>query len=227
MDPRQPVRPGQRMDIAAAQVNFLNQMMAGNPLPQAGGLPGWEFGNTQVLVKNTTATAIDRWGVLAISGIEINPNGGTRQRVEFESMPCLSGAATSSSTGDKFVVALEPIKAGKIGRAAIAGVVQIKSADLSKAVGSVTLWTDGDWALIRIGAGSPVRVGKTTAAWDKGTLATITLYEEGDPPSEHAASPATTLAGCVNKTQNVPSGKFVIVAKAANGHWYLVDAECG
>lgn len=72
-----------------------------------------------------------------------------------------------------------------------------------------------------------VRVGKTTSAWNKGTLAEITLYEEGTPPNETAKSPAETLAGCVNKFANVASGKWVIVARAKNGSWYLISAECG
>jgi hypothetical protein len=74
--------------------------------------------------------------------------------------------------------------------------------------------------------GSPVRLGKTTAAWNKGTLATITLYEDGTPPGETTASPAETLEKCVNKFANVASGKWVIVAKGANGSWYLIAAEC-
>jgi hypothetical protein len=74
--------------------------------------------------------------------------------------------------------------------------------------------------------GDPVRLGKTTAAWNKGTLATITLYESGTPPSETAASPAVTLEKCVNKFANVATGKWVIVAKGGNGSWYLISAEC-
>lgn len=74
--------------------------------------------------------------------------------------------------------------------------------------------------------GDPIRLGKTTAQWLKGTLATITLYENGTPPNETAASPAETLADCVNKFADVPSGKWVAVAKAANDSWYLIAAEC-
>jgi hypothetical protein len=76
------------------------------------------------------------------------------------------------------------------------------------------------------GEGSPVRLGKTTAAWNKGTLATITLYEDGTPPSETTDTPAETLTKCVNKFANVATGKWVIVAKGANGSYYLIAAEC-
>lgn len=75
--------------------------------------------------------------------------------------------------------------------------------------------------------GDPVRLGKTTATWTKGTTATIELYEEGTPPSEAKKSPtADTLADCVNKFATIASGKWVIVARGGNGYWYLIAAEC-
>lgn len=75
--------------------------------------------------------------------------------------------------------------------------------------------------------GSPVRLGKTVVAWNKGTLATVTLYEDGTPPTETASTPTETIENCVNKFTNVAAGRWVIVAKAANGEWYLISAECG
>lgn len=76
------------------------------------------------------------------------------------------------------------------------------------------------------GDGDPVRLGKTTAEWPKGTLATIELYEEGTPPSEGKKTPPDTLS-CVNKFAAVAANKWVIVANAGNGYWYLIAAECG
>lgn len=73
--------------------------------------------------------------------------------------------------------------------------------------------------------GGPVRLGKTTAAWNKDTLATIELYEEGDPPNEGKKTPADTIENCVNKIAKVDANKMVIIAKGGNGHWYLVWAE--
>jgi hypothetical protein len=71
--------------------------------------------------------------------------------------------------------------------------------------------------------GDPVRLGKTTATWTKGTTATIDLYPNGTPPSETASG---TLSGCVNKFATVASGKWVMVARGGNGYWYLISAEC-
>jgi len=73
--------------------------------------------------------------------------------------------------------------------------------------------------------GEPVRLGKTSAAWAKGTLATINLWENGTPPSETQTSGAT-LANCVNKFAAVATGKWVMLAKGANGSYYLIAAEC-
>jgi hypothetical protein len=73
--------------------------------------------------------------------------------------------------------------------------------------------------------GDPVRLGKTTAAWNKGTLATINVWESGTPPNETQTT-GQTLENCVNKFANVATGKWVIVARGGNGYWYLIAAEC-
>lgn len=73
--------------------------------------------------------------------------------------------------------------------------------------------------------GEPVRLGKTTAAWNKGTTATINIWEDGTAGSETQTAGAT-LTGCVNKFANVATGKWVIVARGANGSYYLIAAEC-
>lgn len=78
-------------------------------------------------------------------------------------------------------------------------------------------------ALPRVG--TIMRLGKTTGAWAKNTLATINVWEGGTPPNETQTT-GETLAGCVNKFANVATGKWVIVARGANGSYYLIAAEC-
>jgi hypothetical protein len=73
--------------------------------------------------------------------------------------------------------------------------------------------------------GDPVRLCKTTAAWNKGTTATLNVWESGTPPGETQTT-GETISGAVNKFANVATGKFCIVAKAGNGSWYLIAAEC-
>ena len=73
--------------------------------------------------------------------------------------------------------------------------------------------------------GEPVRLCKTSAAWNKGTTATLNVWEGGTPPSE-TQSTGVTLTECVNKFANVATGKWVIVAKGGTGKYYLIAAEC-
>ena len=87
-------------------------------------------------------------------------------------------------------------------------------------VGPYTPYRGGD------DGGDPVRLGKTTAAWAKGTLGSIQIYEQGTPPNETSDSQLNVLNDCVNKFTDVKVDKWVIVAKAANGSWYLISAEC-
>lgn len=71
--------------------------------------------------------------------------------------------------------------------------------------------------------GDPVRLCKTSADWAKGTTATLNVWENGTPPSETQTT-GETVQDVVNKIRDVKSGSFVIVAKAGNGSWYLVEA---
>ena len=80
-------------------------------------------------------------------------------------------------------------------------------------------------AFARPEAAEPIRLGKTTSTWNKGTTATINVWESGTPQSETQTT-GETLNGCVNKFANVGSGKWVIVAWGGAGAWYLIAAEC-
>lgn len=71
---------------------------------------------------------------------------------------------------------------------------------------------------------SRLRIGKTTATWNKGTLATITLWETGTPPNETQGG--GTIENVVNKWATVASGKWVGIQLAKNGSYYLVVSEC-
>jgi hypothetical protein len=70
-----------------------------------------------------------------------------------------------------------------------------------------------------------VRLGKTTQTWQKNSVATIQVWEDGTPPNETQTS-GVTLENCVNKFTTVASGRWVLVASAGNGFYYLVAAEC-
>ena len=75
------------------------------------------------------------------------------------------------------------------------------------------------------GDAEPVRLCKTTAAWAKGAVATLNVWEDGTPPNETQTA-GETVEDVVNKFAAVATDKFCMIAKAANGSWYLIAAEC-
>ena len=253
VDPRQHVRPQQRLRVAAAHINALNEMMSPNTSFGGGPLEMPRPAQNVIYCQNDSGSDVDVGRALAITGPLFDPSSGGSALATFkESSPITGGAATATTAKrNAWCVAVEPIKAGKIGRVAVAGVVALQANVRSSSHWSIkivsggttlrteasggvpVLWKpdatgDNSWCLVRLGGGGgePVRLGKTNAEWNKGSLATITLYESGTPGSETAGDPSETLADCVNKFSNVGNDKWVIVALAGNDAWYLIAAEC-
>lgn len=129
-DPRQTVRPGQPLALAAEQVNWINrQMRGGGGASSRPGAPADRASNI-VLIRNGSGVSVPQHGVLGISGVAINPSGGSlagtdaasKRARSFSDRPILAGAVPSiAAHANAFVVTLEPIAAGKIGRAAVGG----------------------------------------------------------------------------------------------------------
>jgi predicted RecA/RadA family phage recombinase len=214
MDPRQHVNPGDPIRLAASQINGLNRLLtpnAGFGMPAAGEPP---TPYTWVMAKNNTGAKVERWGVLAITGMDISPSGGSNAEGQFEKLPVVAGG-TPSDTTTAWCVAVEPIAAGKIGRVAVGGVVQLKAADLGKASGAHVLWKDSNWALVRIQSG--VVRGTFTAPWNKGATKTIT----------DAVTAGTTYADVKNYFANVTgTGSKACAIAYVGTEWILIAAEC-
>jgi hypothetical protein len=68
-----------------------------------------------------------------------------------------------------------------------------------------------------------LKLCKTTDDWDIDTIATLEVWHDGDPPDETASSGTDTVEA-VNKIAPIGAGTFVLVGKAGNGSWYLVEA---
>jgi predicted RecA/RadA family phage recombinase len=139
--------------------------------PGTAGVPGSPVLKPYTWVYCKPSVTVARWGVLAITGVEITPtssSGGAT--ASFEEMPLVTGGAPSATT-TAWCVAVEPIESGKVGKVAVGGVVQCKAADLGKARGAHVLWKDSTWALIRIGVG--VVSGTFTGDWAAGTSKTV------------------------------------------------------
>ena len=160
------------------------------------------------------SATVSRWGVLAITGVEITPtssSGGAT--AAFEEMPVLTGG-TPSATTTAWCVAVEPIENGKVGRVAVGGVVQLKAADLGKAAGAHVLWKDSNWALIRMQAG--VIRGTFSPPWNKGSTATVT----------DAINSGATITAKNYFANLTGSGPKSCAIAYAGGEWILIAAEC-
>ena len=73
------------------------------------------------------------------------------------------------------------------------------------------------------GGGAKLRLGKTTAAWLRGTSAVIEIWDEGEAPDEEISSPLVTVTAW-NKGYDVAACVWVLIAQATTGEWYLVEA---
>jgi hypothetical protein len=215
----------------------------------ASGVQGPAPLNAQIYVRNDAGTGVGYWGVLAITGVVSPPTGSTGASVaQFQSEPAVVGVLPTTGASGAFVVTVEPIAAGKFGRAAIAGVVQGKlnvldashgfavpvagsaSAFESASSGPATiLWKDGGtgngkWCLLRIGsgAGGGSRLGKITGTWTKGATASVQQYTGAG-----AIVTGTTFTA-INRAQTVtgPTGGYWVGCELIDSTWHLQWTEC-
>jgi hypothetical protein len=130
------VEPGQRISSAFSARAWNRAQDAADVVlgartgAEAGASAGVERASNIVLVQNNSGQDVPWLGVLGISGVAIDIDGGTLDGTNAQSArlreavarPVLSGVAPLSGThDDAFVVAIEPIEYGKIGRCASGG----------------------------------------------------------------------------------------------------------
>lgn len=246
------VQPGQRLDTAfsarawnraqdAADIVLGDRLAVG-----ADGVRGPAAPYTSVPCKNMTATGVDRWGVLRISGVEITPTGPTGPATsQFQTLPVLQGNLPTTGTNDVFAVAVEPIPANGIGRVAVDGLVQVKLdvvneadatagpkansvSELQTGGGNATIvWKEsgtgtGKWALVRIG-GRGMRLGTISSTWNKGQTATVT-EQNGDGTARIGNPTFTATNYFANVT--VSSGTRRVACALIDSTWVLIAAEC-
>jgi len=213
MDPRQYVRPGDPIRLAASQINGLNRLLSSNGGYRGGPQSELHTPYTWVYGKNNTGATVSRWAVLAITGMATVPSSSTTATAQFEQLPIVA-CGTPNATTTAWCVATEPIRSGGIGRVAVGGVVQVKSNDLQKAAGCHVLWKDTTWALIRIDVG--VIRGTFSAPWSKGTSATVT----------DAIAASKTYTAKNYFASMTGSGTKACAIAYAGGEWILIAAEC-
>jgi hypothetical protein len=128
-DPRQYVRPGQRLQIAASQINALNQMMRQDTGFRAPPPSQVELASNIVMVLNDSGQNVPWLGVLELSSPIISPVGGTLTGSEpadisakgFASGNVLLAGVMPTGGAKPVAIAMEPIESGKIGRMAVGG----------------------------------------------------------------------------------------------------------
>jgi len=243
------LEPGQKLNkaITARSWNLMvdaAEIVLGAPQDfSADGVQGPAAPNHTILCRNDSGAAVGRWGVLAITGMVIAPSGATgAATLSWQTSPAVIGVAPPTGTVGGFVVAVEPIASGKIGRAAVAGVVQAKvdvsdashgfavpqagstSAFASASSGAVKiLWKQGtgsgQWALLLFDNGGPMtRLGKVSSTWSKGSTATVTEY-----------TGAGTSKGTTFTSSNVfatVTGPAWVACTLIDSTWHLIAAEC-
>jgi len=171
------IEPGQKLSTAISARAWNRAQQAADVVLGAGfgavgdGQQSGSAPYTFVYAKNGTGSDLARWGIMSITGVEVTPTSDNAAAAtkQFQSMPVVTGGTPSTST-TAWCVAVEPIATGKIGRVAVAGVVQCKismgnsSHKFARAKGSTSevesawsgealiLWQSGGWALVRLGA---------------------------------------------------------------------------
>jgi hypothetical protein len=188
-DPLKKVQAGDPLVISAGAYNeFCDAAKAAKAGAMSQGSAagnGTGFNPSIVLVKNNSGADRDRFDVLGIDAPLFTFSDSDK---EFKTRPSLKGVSpTLADHLGKFVILLEPVASGKIGRAAISGLVPCKvkiesgqsslqyadiEADtmtrliLSSGGTAQVLWKVSDepgdqWALVRLGAGGT----STPDAW--------------------------------------------------------------
>lgn len=189
LEPGQPLRGAISARAWNRAQDAADLVLGANPGTE--GVPGSPVLKPYTWCYCKPSVTVARWGVLAITGMEIAPtssSGGAT--ASFEEMPVLTGG-TPSATTTAWCVAVEPIESGKVGRVAVGGVVQCKvevdkSDDKFVACSSgglktgvkgegLILWKEGGtgsgkWALVRLG---------TTATTELDVVTGVTLESGG------------------------------------------------
>ena len=153
----QKVQPGSPLRIPADTYNtFIDvaQAFRDRQLSQAGGS---QFASSQsgiVLVHNISDEDQDRFAVMCIAGVVIEPADNEPQ---FTNRPAFEVDEPATATLGKFVILVEPIAAGRFGKAMIAGVSPVKLDVQSESDGYADA-ADSVTGSLKTASSGPVRI---------------------------------------------------------------------
>jgi len=123
-----PVKPGEPLRPKAETWNYLLEQAARlggmTGLPVGDALPGsWPKNSALVRVLNNTGFDLDRFSIVGLDAPGITPSENLD---EFQRVVIVSGVTPSVWHAGRFGILWEPIPAGYIGLAAVAGVSQVQ-----------------------------------------------------------------------------------------------------
>ena len=225
------VAPGQPLRIPARTWNALMDDARRSTLPSdmfgSGSLGGADLGPV-IWIKNTSGGNLDRFSVVGIDGIVIDPADNL---AEFKRVLALQGTTPAAGRHDeKFAVLAEPVIDGRLGRAWVTGVCVVQVNMTAAAHGCATI-TDADatmltsaptgparilyvesgtgtkWAVVRLGASvkQSMWTAKVVAMYDAGGSAWTDLPTDNEYPAYCTANP------CVSDGSSVDTGTTIYV----------------
>lgn len=248
----QKAKPGEDLEYPAALHNDLLEMLdwfkrtvregRRTPSPEQG--PG---GLCRIKVRNDSGADRNQYDVLGIDDLAIKPADNLAWlRARREPLAVGNTPAESSHLG-KWALLLEPIKSGKVGRAAIAGCLFARVSapgtyphpfcDIADGSFELTSnwfgaaeilagpWTHGgdDWAYLRIGNWtSPTWPAKATSAITAGGNGTANIYHAGT-----AQESVTVSFDWMDLTEDIPDTTEMLVRYYRDAQkWRPENAAC-
>jgi hypothetical protein len=218
-DPFKKVHPGQRLVIPAVAYNAFVDAAADRMADQfrsAGG-PVACRPDAIVLVKNGAGEDLDRFGVLAISGLVFNADDNLD---EFQNHAALAGQKPTAADRGLFVILQEPLIAGKIGRAKIAGVTPVLVDVVDEGDAYADVEPDPDYALTRL---KSALSGAARILWKQSGTGEKWAYVHF-PVASPAVLGGKVLTGGVRNTSNAAWQSFILAGEAFVSH--LVVHAC-
>ena len=209
----------------------------------------WTRQATIVRVRNDSGSDVSRFGVLGVKGgVAITP---TDKLAEFQATPVLTTETLAATHAGKFVVAIEPIANGKIGRAVASGVVVCQvsvttSGDAFAEAGTGVLTTGATgsalvlyvesgtgtkWAVVRIGDGGvgvirglAVKTGGIDGSFTSSTTCAYVYTIKDLSGTELATGQSPDRVRYPNCTYTVPAGdQPALLYVKLDGTWGLID----
>lgn len=190
------VSPGSPFRFPAELYNRLTEVARGVDLDNSGAVGSLFSQSGIILVRNDSGADVGRFGVLGIDGPIVGP---AEDDMEFRRQVALSGVApVLADHAGKFVITLEPIAQGAIGRGIVDGIVPVRL--------KVSAAVPQDWAEVEDGQTGTLRNAGTGSAWvlwvedsgDSEQWAVVRLEVPRAAGTEHRLGFPPVLAVCFN-----------------------------